>query len=915
MILAPRHLRQAGVLLLLSLVAAGCTPPALLKPVERPAPGRLPASVVPTAYHLEWRIDPARTEFSGRVKIDLKLLGITDQVLFHADALRLKKVHFLIGDQRIAARAQPAQSGQVSEWRAIPKQPLPAGTASLLIDFEGPFDGHLAGLYRARQGERWYAYTQFEPSDARKAFPCLDEPGFKTPFEITVRVPRGLQAHSNAPLERTVDEGEWQRVVFRKTKPLPTYLVALVVGDFDVVSTQVGDLPLRGLAAHGKGAKLKAALRAHQEILPLLERYFDQPYPYAKLDLVALIEFAAGAMENAGLITYREELLLSDPQTRSLATEERIGAVAAHELAHQWFGNLVTMAWWNDLWLNEAFATWMGAKIVDQWHPEFEQNLDLLEGRSRVFFTDSLAAARAVRQPVASVVEAEGAFDGLTYVKGGSILEMVEHWLGPEVFRAGIVRYLETHAWGSATTEDLFAALQAESDLPVAKVARSFLDRPGVPLVTAQLSCASEGEVEVLLRQTRYRALGGDAPPTGEREAASAPWAIPLCLAWPEGPSLTQQCLLFDQPEQRVRLASKTCPEWIHPNAGEHGYFRWQIPAEHLPRIARWLEGREDLTRRRMRISLLGQAWGAMAAGAVDPSGVLALVELAGRSSDTRVQRDAASRVAGLAGLWPDLAETPAFRAFTDQVLSSTAGSLGWQPTKGEARARTLLRGKVLWTLGRFGGARQVRDGAAEQAKAYLVDPKKVSGDVAVTALRLARRDGAVTQDDLLRMLAGNPSGQVRVQLLAGMGSAPEGPELDAALDLMLDDRIRAQDVWHLLGGGFDGQARTLQTFEYLQSHYDALQARLPSFGNRAAGRLAQLVGYFCNAGDRDDARAFFLKQAAPDHARYLALGTETANRCIALREWGRASTEHYLEASFVRHRKPAIKPAPAPDE
>ncbi|MDF1561871.1 MAG: M1 family metallopeptidase [Deltaproteobacteria bacterium] len=901
--------RSLTALLLTTLASTGCATLGLPEAELAALPHRLPATAAPTRYTIEWRIDPAKTEFSGRVEIDLELTGATEHLRFHAEGMKLRAPHFLVDASvepsgRIEARLQavPAAEGRpVDQWLALPARPLPAGAATLVLDFEAPFDTRLTGLYRVEREGQAHVYTQLEPAYARKAFPCLDEPGFKTPFAITVISPAGLEIHSNAPVERVEAQGEVQRVVFRETPPLPTYLVALVVGELETVRTSVGELPLTGLAAKGKGARLKEALATHAELLPRLEAYFGIAYPYAKLDLAALLEFAAGAMENAGLIVYREELLLSDPESRSLGAEERIGSVAAHELAHQWFGNLVTMAWWDDLWLNEAFATWMAAKIVDGWRPEYEQGLDLLAGRNQVFHSDSLAAARAVRQPVQSVAEAEAAFDGLTYVKGGSILSMLEAWLGPELFQAGIQRYLQEHAWRTATADDLFAALEAVSEEPVERVARSFLDRPGVPLLETELRCGEDAGVRLRLVQRPYQALGG-----AKIDGGGEPWVLPLCVAWPERESLTRQCLLLEEAEQEVVLATEQCPRWVHPNAGEHGYFRWQAPAGQLSEMARWLEGKDAPELRRMRVSLLDQAWGAVAAGALDPAEGLALIELAGASEDPRLQRMAAGKVAGVADLWPDLAETPAYRAFADRVLGARARALGWRPAEGERRAHTLMRGSLLWTLGRHGSDAGVKEGAAAQARLYLEDPTKVSADVAGTALRLARREGAVTQDELLSALEKASGSQERLTLLSGLGAAPAGEELDAALALAFDPRVRAQDVWYLFGGGFDGKERTARTFAFLKENYDELQARLPSFAGRSAARLARLVGAFCDEEGRDAAIAFFQEKDAPGHERYLALGKESADRCIAQQAKGRASAEAYLKRTLSSGSTPA---------
>ena len=361
---------------------------------------------------------------------------------------------------------------------------IPVGPADLEIDYEGAFATGLRGLYRVEEGGRWYAFTQFEPTDARRAFPCFDEPGIKTPFTVTVTAPadrsRSPTCASRPPPRSRGGNGR-VKFEFEASPPLPTYLVAIAVGAFDLREALAGTLAIRLAAVSGKARLGGGALAAARGQLVELERYFGRRYPYAKLDLLAVPSFGAGAMENAGLITFREERILLDERA-SLAARIGMAGLIAHEAAHQWFGDLVTMAWWDDLWLNEAFASFMADEIVDAWRPATRARLQALALKSQVMADDSLATARRIRQPVRSTSEAQEAFDSVTYAKGRAVLAMTEAWLGPDAFRAGLRGYLQRHEWGNATADDLYAALAAASDgRDVAGVMRSFTDQIGVP--------------------------------------------------------------------------------------------------------------------------------------------------------------------------------------------------------------------------------------------------------------------------------------------------------------------------------------------------------------------------------------------------------------------------------------------------
>ncbi|MCA9622342.1 MAG: M1 family peptidase, partial [Myxococcales bacterium] len=447
--------------------------------------GRLPPGVQPTRYRLALDIDPGSDGFTGEVGITIDLDAATSAIVLHAAELSITRAEVVVGDSVLTAetsrrRASGATTNE-EELVVVTSAELPAGSVELRLSFAGTLSEALVGMYRVEDGGEDYVFTQLEPSDARRVFPCFDDPIFKVPFDVSVTAPADDRVFANTPELSAEPDGERITHTFATTKPLPTYLVALAMGPLDVLEGPQTPVPLRLITARGKSQSGKLALATAAAQLPLLGNWFGHPYPYAKLDLVAVPNFGPGAMENAGLVTFREELLLVDGG--SAMSRRDMVMTMAHELSHQWFGNLVTMKWWDDLWLNEGFASYLETVIADEQEPETRAELDLLSLSGWVMDLDALQSSRRVRQPVSNTYQAWQAFDGITYVKGASVIRMLHDWLGDEPFRHGIRNYVERHAFGNASAADVFASLSATSGHDVAKVASTFLDQPGVPLV------------------------------------------------------------------------------------------------------------------------------------------------------------------------------------------------------------------------------------------------------------------------------------------------------------------------------------------------------------------------------------------------------------------------------------------------
>jgi alanyl aminopeptidase len=506
----------------------------------------LPNDVSPRKYTIELTIDPSQPTFSGIAQIEVELRRETDEIWLNGKDLITGSADV----DGVAAKVEPAGD----EFLAVRLDaPVGPGRFVIRMRYQGKLDEKsVVGPYRKKVGDDWYVFTTFTPIDARRAFPCFDEPRFKTPWDLTIHTRRDLKAFANGREESIVDEpNNMHAIHFAETKPLPTEVVAFAVGPFDVVAgANAGrGTPIRIITTRGLGNSAKTAALATVDVLPRLEAYTDMPYPFGKLDHVALPEGAFGAVENPGLITYRQTALLTAPPADTAEKKRAIRSIQAHEMAHQWFGDLVTQATWNDVWLSEGFATWLSAKVMDEELPTDQKRLAAVATRERVMALEATPRGdRPVRLAMNSREDTRGVYSRVVYDKGASILLMLEGWLGEDKVRDGLRAYLKQHEFRNAATTDLQAALQASSGIDPSAVMNSFLDVKGVPVIRAE---CKDGKISV---------------------AAAGSWSIPVCL---RGDGVTQTCGVIDKTNHSIDLR-RSCPAWITFNSGATGYYRTQ---------------------------------------------------------------------------------------------------------------------------------------------------------------------------------------------------------------------------------------------------------------------------------------------------------------------------------------------------
>ncbi len=825
--------------------------------------GRLPQGTRPLSYDLEFTVDPAQNTFSGRAAIRIAMTTPSAFIVLHGVDLTVSRATLrLAGGATLTAEVSHRRafgSSEDDELVVTLPSEAPAGEHSLEISYEAPFGVSLSGLYKVEEGGKPYAFTQFEAIDARRAFPCFDEPGFKVPMTLAVRVPKGQVAVANTPEIARIDEGAQTLFRFEPTPPTPSYLLALAVGDFDIREIKGARIPVRLIATKGQARLGTRALEETVRIVAELERWFGTPYPYAKLDIVAVPNFRAGAMENPGLVTFRDSLLLLD-EGATVASRFAQTSVVAHELAHQWFGDLVTLAWWNDIWLNEGFANWLETQITDLVRPEFEDYAHSAVEVREVMEEDTLASTRVVRQPVKTAADAEDAFDGITYVKGGAFLDMLQGWLGAEKFREGIRRYVSKFAWKNATSEDFLAALDDGSG-NVQRIAKSFLEKPGVPVLTFEKSCAKAPKVVV--HQKADRPIGGD-----ERAGL---WTMPLCA----GEGKARSCTIIEAETTTLEgpIAQAICKGSVDVGSTLYAHIDPSLDEAKTSYLAK-LSGRD-------RAAKLLDTWALVRR---DPSKLPLLVTML-EAADPFVDRaTAAARLSVL----DDLAERVAkrddsgFQTFAEARLKKAIASLDRTNAKD---GETLLT-KLAWMVAeRTTGGRVHMSDEAALAKSYLAGAAGKHADKAAAAVELSMR-GAAKADVEARLaeVKAGMSPDRRPAAMRSLFAAASDDVFDGALGVVTSDFFRLQDARFLIGAASANGKQRMRFVSWVDTHFDDLTKK---FSERLGVYFVGPIGWVCDAPTLAHLETTFTPriEALPDAKRAYAQAREGAHRCIALRE------------------------------
>jgi alanyl aminopeptidase len=851
--------------------------PALADPGLEPPTLRLPSTAEPTGYAVDLAIDPGKDTFRGSADIEIRIKEKTGLLWLNASDLAIAKVSANAGGRAVGVRAVPGGENFVG---FAFDRPLAPGGVKLHVEYTGKVDEtSTQGVFRQKDGADWYVFTQFETTDARRAFPCFDEPSFKVRWQLTLRIPSGTTAVSNTPIEVESAGSDGARVVrFKRTEPLPSYLVAFGVGPFEYLDAGTAGAkktPIRIVTPRGKASQGRYAAQTTGPLLERLEAYFGIPYPYEKLDQLAIPQTVTfSAMENAGLITWSERVLLAPPDEETIRFQRGQASINAHEMAHQWFGDLVTLAWWDDVWLNESFATWMADRTIIEWKPEWAEDVSRVVASSNVMFDDTLVSARKIRQEIASNDDIVNAFDRISYQKGAAVLTMFEAWTGPEKFRAGVYDYLEAHRFGNATVKEFLQAIESVTRPGVAAAFSTFLDQPGVPVIAVSLDCAG-GAARLSLSQQRLL-------PIGSTGAAGQIWRVPICARAGSGGKDARACSLLTEAKGSMPSPGGACPAWLLANDGELGYYRALYKGDLLPKLLAVAD--KELTVAE-RIGVIRDVNALAQAGALSMSDALALVPRfsGGPSreiveSTIRIASDIKEHLVP-----PD--RKPNYARFVSKMYGERARALGFTGKPGEDDDTRLLRYGLVGFVAREADEPGLQAEAKRLALKWLDDRAAVNPDLIGQVLEVAARYGDRALFDRFRAAAKTaPERRDRVRLYAALGSFVEPALLKEAFALNLDPSLDFRETVYTFYSALDTDPGRAALWDFVKTNFDAIVARMPR--ETTGWAITYMASGFCDAAHERDAKTFLggRVEKLPGGPRNLAQTLESIQLCIASR-------------------------------
>ena len=846
----------------------------------------LPANVKPTKYRMTLQPDLGSFTFTGEQTIDIDIVVPTARIMLNAAELEISEVTLRRNGALMPVRS--VSMDEESETATLDfGETLAQGLAQIDMKFTGILNDRLVGFYRSEyqdtQGQtRHLATTQFEATDARRAFPCWDEPAQKAVFDVTLVFDDSLEAVSNTPVvEESRPAPGLRSVRFGETPVMSTYLLAFVVGDIVSVEADAADGTTVGVwTTRGKENQAGFALDTSVKLLGYFNDYFGIPYPLPKLDHIAIPDFAAGAMENWGCVTYRETALLVDPENSSAGTRQRVAEVVAHEMAHMWFGDLVTMEWWDDLWLNESFASWMGTKAVDWLFPDWEMwtqfvNMDT----NRALSLDGLKNSHPIEQEVKNPAEVSQLFDAISYSKGGSVIRMLENFLGPEVFQGGLYRYLKGHEYGNARTQDLWAALEEESGLPVTSIMDSWVKQTGYPVLQIEADRRADG-VQVSLSQERFvydRLLGEEPNPEV--------WQVPVSVS---APGVASASTVMDTREAVITLpAASPSEDWYKVNADQTGFFRVNYSTEDWQRLAPAISALELPATDRLGIQ--NDAYALSRAGLLPVTQFLELAGSYAGETDASVWSDLASNLRDIEQLISGEAVHPTYRRFGRELFGPAARRAGWTPLPEDGHLDSLLRSTVLGQSGSYGDEETLAQ-ASDLFRQYLENPEAVHPDLRGIVFSLAAQAGDRTTYDQLWELEERTSLQEeKIRLLLAMSRFQDVGLLNGTLESSLSARVRSQDTITVVSGVAANPVGRETAWEFVKSNWAEFDRR---YGGGGFGlmRLVSTVNSFTTEEQMADVETFFTDNPAPAAERTIRQALERMRLNIRWLEQNRSA-------------------------
>lgn len=844
---------------------------------------KLPATIRPERYQIRLTPDLSAFTFAGEETISIHMFEPVKEIVLNAAEL---KIHTAI----LTAQGRKTTIGtttldEINE-RAILAFPetLTPGPWQLRLTFTGILNDKLHGFYRstykdANGQDKVLASTQFESTDARRAFPCWDEPAHKAVFQTTLVIPQHLTAISNTSIvkETPISGTDTKEVVFADTIKMSTYLMAFIVGEFEgTEAIYVDNAPLRVWAVPGKRHLAKFGQEIGVDSLKFFSNYYDRPYPGDKLDLIAIPDFASGAMENLGAITFRETALLVDEKAAARSELERVADVVAHENAHMWFGDLVTMRWWNGLWLNEAFATFMEMLAVDHCKPEWQRWTSFSVSRAAAMLVDGLKSTRPIEFPVHRPEEAAGMFDVLTYEKGAAVLRMLEQYLGAETFRTGISLYLKKHEFNNTETTDLWDAIEESSRQPARALMDTWVFQPGYPLISVR----AEGNDVVVSQQIfRYLQDGSDL----DRR-----WQVPIFLRAGTAKGVQTQTTLLTGDEVRISLSA--APEWVIVNAGGHGFYRVRYAQELLNRLTGNLHSNLSAVE---RFNLVNDTWAAAQAGLVPMTAYLELLRLFRSETDHNVWSAILGSCHYLYRLL-DASQRPALQAFLRNLLTPIVQKLGWSPQAGEHELISQVRGELIGALGALGDDKTIQVEARTRYEQYKKDRDSVDRNIVPALVSILAHIGRAAEYEEFKVnfqTAKTPQEETRY--LFALAAFRPADLFERTLQLTINGEVRTQNAPYLMRSILLNTEGRERAWAFLKEKWDEMGRQYP---DNSIVRMCEGIISLVTPTLEAEVIDFFASHPVKQGAKTMQQHLEKLRVAVACKQREAANVEAYLK-------------------
>ena len=838
-------------------------------------PYRLPLTVTPDRYEIRLTPDMASATFNGEERVAIQVNEPVREICLNAAELAIEEV-------LIKAKSGKTIRGDVTldpenEQAALRfTETVGRGPWQLRIKFSGILNDKLHGFYRstyknAKGEEKTLATTQFESTDARRAFPCWDEPALKAVFQITLVVDEGLTAISNAHVirETSLPGAGKKEVVFADSMKMSTYLVAFIVGEFEASDpVMVGKAPLRVWAVPGKKQLANFGREIGRVSLEYFSRYYGIPYPGDKLDLIAIPDFASGAMENLGAITFRETALLVDEHKATRAELERVADVVSHENAHMWFGDLVTMRWWNGLWLNEAFATFMEMLAVDAWKPEWRRWDSFTVSRAAAMQVDGLKSTRPIEFPVEKPEEAAGMFDVLTYEKGASVLRMLEQYLGAEAFRNGIRLYLSRHAYGNAETTDLWDALEESTGQPVRSLMDTWIFQPGFPLISVEKQSTG-----LLLTQSIFRYLQYEDTPEPK-------WHVPVFLRAGTKNGTVNKTILLTERQQRVEVADV---DWAVVNAGGHGYYRVRYNSELVSSLRRQLQ--ESLSAVE-RFNLVNDTWATTLAGLTSLTDYLELIDLLREEKDLSVWTTVIGSCHHLNRIL-DEAQWVSLQKRLCAIVTPALERLTWVPRAGETELESQLRGDLIAALGTLGDDKGCQERAGALFVDYERDSSAVDRNVVPALVAIVAHTGAgADYENFVKRFKTAATPQEETRYLFALANFRQEDLIGQTLQLTINGEVRTQNAPYLMRNILLNKDARDKGWAFMKEHWDTMLRQYP---DNSIPRMCEGIIGLATAELAADVEEFFGKHPVKQGTKQMEQHLERLRIAVACKARWRA--------------------------